>query len=379
VNGSLFAPDGQRAVVLAAADKSSSGKSASLRPMRGEMESQRGQLIFWNWRTGQETSPRMETPSEPIGAAWSPDAKSIAVICAAGQVLLIDAAKGERRAEADHGAHFTPGFVTRGHVRFAPDGKSFVTWSNESIRAWDSATAERQYGVDLSSTADTVYAHDVQFSPDGRRLAIAGSDQLLRVIDHVTGQPATDPLPHPDWVFTACFSPDGERILTACRDGMARQWDWRTGKLVCPALAHKDEVFGATITPNGRWLLTASRDSTVRIWDAANGKPITPPLAMPAWMYDVRVTPDGNFALASGVSDSLYVFDLREFVEPDAHPLNVASLKTLGEIISGQTIHEGGVVNLTTREWLDRWQRFRRDHPDFHRYDAAGDSRVQPK
>jgi hypothetical protein len=62
---------------------------------------------------------------------------------------------------------------------------------------------------------------------------------------------------------------------------------------------------------------------------------------------------------------------LGEFLELESSPLDLTSLKTLGEINSGQTLHAGGAVNLTTREWFDRWQRFRAEHPDHHQYHSA--------
>ena len=41
------------------------------------------------------------------------------------------------------------------------------------------------------------------------------------------------------------------------------------------------------------------------------------------------------------------------------------SLRTLGEIYSGRRVHAGGAVNLTSKEWFDRWQLFRKAHPDY--------------
>ena len=40
-------------------------------------------------------------------------------------------------------------------------------------------------------------------------------------------------------------------------------------------------------------------------------------------------------------------------------PPDPNSLRLLGEILSGRAIHDGGgTVNLTSAEWLQRWQRF---------------------
>jgi hypothetical protein len=46
---------------------------------------------------------------------------------------------------------------------------------------------------------------------------------------------------------------------------------------------------------------------------------------------------------------------------------DVGGLRAAAELLSGQTIHPaGGVVNLTTAEWLERWQKFRTTRPADH-------------
>jgi len=144
---------------------------------------------------------------------------------------------------------------------------------------------------------------------------------------------------------------------------MARLWDWRTGKLACPALAHNDEVFGASFSRDGRWLFSAGRDSTVRIWEQSTGKPMGPALRLPGWCYDVAVSPDGQRIIAPGVMPWLALLRLDDLVQAKGQPISLDALQLLGEILSGQSFHEGGgVVNLSTEEWLQRWQRFHAEH-----------------
>jgi hypothetical protein len=37
---------------------------------------------------------------------------------------------------------------------------------------------------------------------------------------------------------------------------------------------------------------------------------------------------------------------------------DVTKAVLLGELLSNQTIHDGGAVKLTTDEWLERWRRY---------------------
>ena len=76
--------------------------------------------------------------------------------------------------------------------------------------------------------------------------------------DLATGRPVAEPLPHPDWVFTARFTADGKHLITACRDGYVRLWDWRKGKVVAPACRHETEVFDLAWLPGERRLMTSN-------------------------------------------------------------------------------------------------------------------------
>jgi WD40 repeat protein len=169
-------------------------------------------------------------------------------------------------------------------------------------------------------------------------------------------------LDHPDWTFTALFSPDGKQLLTACRDGMARLWDLRSGQLVCPPFEHDHEVHAVAFTPDGRHVLSASDDGVLKIWEWRTGKPVCPPFSLAGAGLSLAVTPDGKRVAVGGFMKELAVFHLDDWLAPS--PLEPDDLCVWGEIVSGQRIEEGGgVTNLTTEEWLERWQAFRRRHP----------------
>jgi WD40 repeat protein len=65
----------------------------------------------------------------------------------------------------------------------------------------------------------------VAFSPDGHRLATAGTDQIVRLWNLETRQPLGDSITgHTGTVSSVAFSPDGHRLATGSWDETVRLW-----------------------------------------------------------------------------------------------------------------------------------------------------------
>jgi tetratricopeptide (TPR) repeat protein len=60
------------------------------------------------------------------------------------------------------------------------------------------------------------------------------------------------------------------------------------------------------------------------------------------------------------------VFELKDLAEADRPRVDSANLKILGEVLSGRSVYGGGTANLTSAEWLSRWEAFRHSYPEYH-------------
>ena len=328
-----------------------------------------GQAHFWDWSTGERPFDPVAMPSEPRAVRYTSDGRRAIVACSAGQVLVIDPATGQVTRRLQHGTVPRATAVertkaTHGYLDVSFDGRRFLSCSiDKLVRVWDAATGRPCYRP-LQHEKTALMA---RFSPDAR-LLLTTAGSTVRTWDATTGAPLGSALAHPNVIFDACFSPDGQYVLTACGDGMARLWDWRTGAMVCPPFQHAERVSGVGFTPDGIFVLTASLDSTARVWEWHTGKPVTPPLSISGKGQRVITTFDGTHAFVSGGASFIDVFSLGDLCGREEMELD--DLCTLGEIVSGQRLHEGGdVVNLTADEWLDRWRRFRQRYPEYFRLD----------
>jgi WD40 repeat protein/serine/threonine protein kinase len=187
-------------------------------------------------------------------------------------------------------------------VAFSPDGKALVTASSDNTaRLWSVATGQ-PLSPPLIHQGGVVA---VAFSPDGKTLATASS--TARLWSAATGQPLGPPLQHQGGVAAVAFSPDGKTLATASRDQTARLWSAATGQPVGPVLQHQHLVTAVAFSPDGKTIATASADNTARLWSANTGRPLGGPLHHRSGVHAVAFSPDGNtLTTASGYEGRLW-------------------------------------------------------------------------
>jgi WD40 repeat protein/tetratricopeptide (TPR) repeat protein len=312
----------------------------------------RGRLAFWRWREGKLAAGPTELPSAPRHLHYRPDGGLLAVVCAGGELLLIDPRTGKpaRQWQAHRPYVIENSYDTMGRVRFNSDGNRVVTYGNpENVaRVWDAN------GALLLQLRHAGSCINVRFSADSALISTSAYDNTARVWDAATGRELAA-LAHPDWVFGAAFTSDRRRLLTACRDGMARLWDWRSSRLVCPAFEHEHEVLAAEFLVGEKYVATVGYDRTLRVWETVTGKMLAPPVPLDGQGKYLAVTPDGARLALGGFMPSLKIIDVRALLSPGTQ--SAVELCQVGEVLSGQRIHQGGgVTNLSSGEWLRSWQ-----------------------
>jgi WD40 repeat protein/serine/threonine protein kinase len=167
------------------------------------------------------------------------------------------------------------------------------------------------YGIDGDNL-------QVAFSPDSRRMIVAGGNRLsaqygVRIWDTQTGRALTPPMRHSRLVRKIKFSPDGELVLTVTEQG-------RDGDK--PSLA-----------------------SELRIWVAATGQPLTLPLTTGSEIHDAAFALD-NQSVQAVSSDGM----LRRWQLGWAHD-RADQVRQLASILTGRKLDQsGGITSLEVEE-----------------------------
>jgi WD40 repeat protein len=160
-------------------------------------------------------------------------------------------------------------------VVFSPDGKHLATASGDGlIKLWDATRLDQELQPRLAPLRARVPGPCVivAFSPDSQRLVSGGADNTVKVWDVQTGRELQTLRGHTGDVYTVAFSPqDGGRwIASGSEDSTVKVWDTRTEQPVRSFRGHTSLVCSLAFSPDGKRLYSGSRDTTVKVWDVSS-------------------------------------------------------------------------------------------------------------
>ena len=108
--------------------------------------------------------------------------------------------------------------------------------------------------------------HDVAFSPDAGRIAVACSDATVRIYDVASGEMLREIASHLDWVLSVAWSDDGLMLATASRDKTAKVFDVPSGELLATYARHDAPVRGVLFHPSAEQVYTSSTNQKLDLW-----------------------------------------------------------------------------------------------------------------
>lgn len=279
--------------------------------------------------------------------AFSPDGSLLASAGADRVIHLWDANTGKLLAgPSPTGRNVVASLFANGSPLIASTG-------GPSFRLWESAT-----GAEVSPSGDGS-AYSVAASPDGRWLAVGGTDFFTRLYDLT--QPGSPPkkleATKPP-IGALAFHPKGELLAhTSPVDGLVWLWNPVTAEptLILIEAADGCTLEGLAFHPAGThvavggidYLSTGERDGAVCIWDLATKQKSA---TFDSGVYAVAFDPTGRFLAGAGINDRVYVWDTttNELVfELEGHQERISAVAFSPD---GSYLVSGG-DDMTVRVW----------------------------
>ena len=218
----------------------------------------------------QPSAPRnvalapMSAAYHPVLAlALSPDAKRLVVGCG-NELVLYDVTGKDPAVVARANAHEDSVQC----VAWSADGKAIASGAFRRIVVWNGETLakEREVSAGLS---DRITA--LRFFDGGQQIVAAdgrvSEEGTVRILEAATGVITASWLAHGDTIFDLALSRDGKLLATAGGDRLVKIWDLATHKETARFEGHTAQVLAVAFDEKGTQLISGGADQDLKLWD----------------------------------------------------------------------------------------------------------------
>ena len=157
---------------------------------------------------------------------------------------------------------------------WAPDGSTFALATSLGVDIYDSQSLE------IITTLETgQWNQEIEYSPDGKYLAIGGEDiQLwdIQTKELLHSFAATGPEPYYDKYLSFSFSKDGRKLVSA-QYHTVHLWDVTNGDLLDSFPGHIGGIGSVELSPDGKTIVAAGEQS-IYVRDISSRELLYPPI-----------------------------------------------------------------------------------------------------
>ncbi len=259
-----------------------------------------GHISIWDISKAR-VADSMDLLQGPVtGLAFSRDGKYLAASDHEEKAFLFELSHGDRVALEGHSDQVDC-------VAFAPETPTVATGSLDgTVRLWSVPDGKQQRVLSATGMGPV---RAIAFSFDGKLLAAAGDDRVIRVFDLKTSRMVERMDGSPDAVLAIAFSPHASILASAGLDQAVRTWRVGNGKLRSTWVGHGARVWSIAFAPDGETLATASLDGTIRFWDVLTGRQVTELDRTPEATV-IAFTPEGQLLISTAQKPALQISQL---------------------------------------------------------------------
>jgi WD40 repeat protein len=237
------------------------------------------EIRLWNTATGEVAGTLKGHTLVVFAVAFHPDGKTLYSVSHDGTFRHWDLASGKEIRRLTEAAGWY-GYS----LALSADGKTLATEAGTGagfspdnyqakVRLFDTATLEERFSVALPASR----AQDVAVSADGRYVAAAFAkakpeDGSMRLWDAVSGKQIRLDPGNAQPIYRVSFFPDGKTLASAGNDGVVRLWNVADGMehslTKGPGTGRVEQL---AFSPVGNILASVTGDGPIQLWDMDKG------------------------------------------------------------------------------------------------------------
>lgn len=240
-------------------------RSGKLLAAAGGPPAQLGEIKIWEVATGKLVRTINGHDDYIYSVSWGAEDKTLASASYDKLIKIWNAETGaEEKTLKDH-ADAVYGLT------YNPPGNLLASASaDRSVKVWDVASGKRIYT--LSGHGDIVFALD--WAPGGSELISAGADKTLRAwkVNAQAGNQARSTTAHGSTLNDAAFSRDGKLIASAGDDRVVKIWDATNGAEKKKIEGFSEGILSVAFSPDATQIAAGGFNGEIAIYTVADGK-----------------------------------------------------------------------------------------------------------
>ncbi len=261
----------------------------------------------------QKPSVQLVVPTTkqiPSALAIAGSSAEVAVGTQSGEILTYNLNNGEPARG------FSP---LEGKIRalaYLPSNSHFAAaGANKSVAIWRISNRQRERDIHTPAEIDRL-----AFSPDSKKLVVAGRDRVLRSYHAVATNsssarkaitPAIQEFVPTDGDAVGLGLPsDNRTAVTATADGLIRLWSLASPDALATLTGHSGQIYGLAFNADGSQLASVSSDRTLRLWSSAERKVVKTIATLDNVLYAVAFEAEGKSIFVAGANRILRRIDI---------------------------------------------------------------------